>query len=363
MVRANHVCTVPSHYPVIERFTQKTLYRRISSEIAEHKKSGMADGDVASIVAGRLIPQLQVPSNGVEEGYRLQQMRDHVARDWGDVFHELENLGHVTGWFVNECLWERPKVDVGSEDELHLALCLFALEAVRNLFAVVNQLRGALPQDVFGYWRTLYETLVHSRFLLRFAFKDGDLPGRFLYHTNIRYLRLYERFATVGTCDPNNVWAETNRRYASRFPSGLGKGEYAWAYGLIRNKKGVAVSSERINFGRLIDAVDKGSSWSDIYYDVATSKGHGRFLWNPLLVGTEGSSVHVDGFSVGGVALALELVMPLFREIVENTQSGCLTSKHGAVMGVVRKITRHVEDSIAAINASDPGMHGGRVEK
>ena len=290
-------------------------------------------------------------------------MRDHVTRDWGDVFHKLDNLGHLTGWFINECQWERPEEDDGLDHELHLVLCLLALEAVRNLFAVVNQLRGALTEDVFGYWRTLYETLVHSRFLLKFAAQDRDLPGRFLYHTNTRYLRLYERLTPAGRCDLNNVWAEMDRRYASRFPSGLGKGEYAWAYGLIRNRKDVAVEAERINFGRLIDEVDKGSSWSDIYYDVATSKGHGRFLWNPLMVRAESSSVRVDGFSVGGVALALELVLPLFKEIVENTRSGCLTPEHGVVIGVIGEVIRNIEDSVVAIKASDPGMHGGVTGK
>ena len=33
------------------------------------------------------------------EGFRLQQMRQRVARDWGEVFCKLDNLGHFD-WMV-----------------------------------------------------------------------------------------------------------------------------------------------------------------------------------------------------------------------------------------------------------------------
>ena len=75
------------------------------------------------------------------------------------------------------------------DEELHYVLCLFALEAIRNVFATVNQLRSALTQDTFGYWRTLYETLVKSRFIIGFVSQDVDLPGRYLYSTNSSYLK------------------------------------------------------------------------------------------------------------------------------------------------------------------------------
>ena len=102
---------------------------------------------------------------------------------------KFDNLGHLTGWFINECNRDG--------DELHFVLCLFGLEAVRNSFATVNQLRGALTEGTFRHWLTLYETLVRSRFILRFAKQGTDLPSRFLYHTNSKYLQFYWMFAAA----------------------------------------------------------------------------------------------------------------------------------------------------------------------
>ena len=58
MAQAKYVCAVPSHFPVIERFVQETLHRRISNEIVKYKNAGMPDQDVVSVVTSELIPQL-----------------------------------------------------------------------------------------------------------------------------------------------------------------------------------------------------------------------------------------------------------------------------------------------------------------
>ncbi len=187
MALFDYICTDPSHPPVIRNMTQDTLFQQVSKQIAEHTKAGAPREEIACRVSSTLIPQLINPSDGVREGFRLLQMQQQIRRDWGEVFCKLDNLGYLTGWFINEC--DR------DGDELHFVLCLFALEAIRNLFATVNQLRSALTQDTFGYWRTLYETLVKSRFIFRFTEKDTELPGRFLYYTNSSYLEFYERFA------------------------------------------------------------------------------------------------------------------------------------------------------------------------
>ena len=277
-------------------------------------------------------------------------MRQQIAKDWGKMFCKLDNLGHLTGWFINDC--DR------DGDELHFVLCLFALEAIRNVFATVNQLRSALTQDTFGYWRTLYETLIKSRFILRFTEQDTELPGRFLYSTNSRYLQFYTRLApTDDKHAADNMWSEAEKQYAHRYRQKMGKGEYGWAYPLIENKKGQPI--EKPSFGQLIDAVDKGSKFSDIYYDVATAKSHGRFVWSPLMVRPEGRGTHVDAFSVGGIALVLELMMPLFEEVLENTTPSCSTPEHGVVMDIVKAIISDIRDSIATIKASDPDTHGG----
>ena len=58
-----------------------------------------------------------------------------------------------------------------------------------------NQLRAGLASETFVYWRTLYETLVKSRFMLKFSKADADLLGRFMYYTNSKYLKFYSMFA------------------------------------------------------------------------------------------------------------------------------------------------------------------------
>ncbi len=113
----------------------------------------------------------------------------------------------------------------------------------------------------------------------------------------------------------------------------MGKGEYGWVYPLITNRYGQAV--KKPFFGQLIDAVDKGSKFSDIYYDVATSKSHGRFVWSPLMVRPEGRGTHVDSFSVGGIALVMELMIPQFEEILVNTSPTCTQPAHRIVMDLV----------------------------
>ena len=89
---------------------------------------------------------------------------------------------------------------------------LFSLEAIRK-FATVNQLRAGLASETrFVYWRTLYETLVKSRFILKYSKEDADLPGRFLYYTNSAYLKFYSMFAPED--DPhakNNMWIEAEK--------------------------------------------------------------------------------------------------------------------------------------------------------
>ena len=154
------------------------------------------------------------------------------------------------------------------------------------------------------------------------------------------------------------MWIEADNYYAGRYPQGVGEGEYGWwAYPLIKNKAGKPI--ERLSFGHLIDAVDNGSKFSGIYYDVATAKSHGRFVWSPLMIRPEGRGTHIDAFSVGGVALVLELTMPLFEEILRNTAPSCDTPAHGVVMDILKAIIGDIRDSVVAIKASNPDMHGG----
>ena len=351
MAQWEYFCNHPSHPPIISVFTQETLYSKILRRVDEQATVGVAREDISDRIAAELIPQLTSPFDSVEEGYRVQGMRRSIAQVWGDVFHKVDNLGYLTGWFINDCMR-------AVDDELHFVLCLFALEAIRNVFATVNQLRSALTQDTFGYWRTLYETLVKSRFINKFSSQDVDLPGRFMYYTNSSYLEFYEMFAPADDIHAStNMWVESERQFASRFPDKTGKGDYGWVYPILKDKKNTSI--KRPNFRNLINCVDKDSKFSEVYYQVATSKTHGSFVWNPLMVRPGGRGTTVDPFNVGGIGLVLDLTLPVFEEILENTAQTCTTPEHGIVRDIVRSIFKDVSDSVTEIKASDPSMHLG----
>ena len=351
MAQWEYFCNDPSHPPIIRDFTQETLYRKILRRVDEQARAGVAREDITDRIAAELIPQLISPSDSVEEGYRVQGMRRRIAQVWGDVFHKIDNLCFLTGWFINDCMQ-------ADDEELHYVLCLFALEAIRNVFATVNQLRSALTQDTFGYWRTLYETLVKSRFIIGFVSQDVDLPGRYLYSTNSSYLKFYEMFAPADDIYAStNMWIESERKFANRFPDKTGKGDYGWVYPLLRSKKDIPIKTP--TFRLLINCVDNDSKFSEIYYRVATSKTHGRLIWNPLIVRQEHRRTTFDPFNVGRIGLILDLTLPVFEEILENTAQTCTKPEHGIVRDIVRDIFKNVSDSVSEIKASDPSTHLG----
>lgn len=351
MARFEHICTDPSHPPVIGSPGPYTQYEQVSAAVGSNEEDGLSSEENVRLVSGWLIPQMASPSSFGAEGYRLQQMRQQIAGDWKEVFNTLDNLCHLTGWFINDC--DRD-VDAG---ELHFVLCLLAFEAIRNVFATVNQLRSGLSSDTFGYLRTLYETLVKSRFLKEYADSEPDLPGKLAYYTNTTYLDFYCRFAPVeDETALNNMWVEAERYYDARFQKD-GRGDYGWAYPLVKSKNGQP--KLRPTFRDLMDIVDKDSAFSEIYYDVSTSKTHGEFLWSPLMVRAEGRGTHVDSFNVGDIGLVLDLMLPLFEEILENTGPSCTVGRHGVVMSIIRVIFKDIRESVAAVKESNPEMHRG----
>ena len=344
-----YICNDPSHPPIVEGFGQKTLYQQISEKVASHVKEGFKHNEIVDLMLEEVASMLSSPSDCVSEDGRLQSMRRQIARDWGEVFCKLNNLGHLTGWFINDCYPDN--------DELHFVLGLFALEATRNLFATVNQLRAGLASETFVYWRTLYEILIKSRFMLRFSEEDADLPGRFMYYTNSAYLKFYLKFTLED--DPHaqdNDWKQAERKYKAHYGKQVGKGDYGWAYPLIEKRDGMP--ERRPTFRQIMDKVDKGSEFSERYYRVSTAKSHGQFLWSPLMVRSEGRGTHIDPFSVGDIALIMELMMPLFEEILENTAESCGKPEHSVVMGIVKAAIADINNSVAEIKASDPEMHG-----
>ncbi len=345
-----YICNDPSHPPIVEGFGQKTLYQQISEKVASHVKDGIEYNEIVDLMLEEVTSMLSSPSDCGSEYEKLQSMRRQIAGDWGEVFCKLDNLGYLTGWFINECKRDNNEL-------LHYVLGLFSFEATRILFATVNQLRAGLASETFVYWRTLYETFVKSRFMLQFSEEDANLPLRFIYYMNSAYLKFYTMFAPKDNpYAQNNMWIETEKYYKTHHGKQEGKGDYGWAYPLIKNKRGVPVVKPA--FGQIIDKVDKGSKFSEIYYDVSTSKGHGQFLWNPLMVRPEGRGTQPDPFSVGNIALVMELMMPLFEEILENTAESCSKPEHSVVMGIVKASIADINNSVAEIKVSDPEMHG-----
>ena len=108
-----------------------------------------------------------------------------------------------------------------------------------------------------------------------------------------------------------------------------------------------------------MDKVDENSAFSQIYYDVSTSKTHGEFLWSPLMVRPEGRGTHLDSFNVGHIGLVLDLMLPLFKEVIENTAPSCTLRQHGVVMAIMGAIFMDIGQCVARIKASNPEMHLG----
>ena len=351
MVHYEQVCTDPSHPPMIRSLGQKTLFEQVREAISNHEREGLSREEIASRVSCDFIPRMTLPSDSVSEGFRLQQMRQQIARDWKDVFQKFDNLAHLTGWFINDC--DRDPDPSG----LHFTLCQLAFEAIRNVFATVNQLRSALSEDTFGYLRTLHETLVKSRFLKEYTQSDPDLPGRFAYYTNTVYLDFYRRFASSDDENaPDNTWVEAERFYEGRFQR-QGKGDYGWVYPLVKSKSGKPIVQP--TFRHLMETVDPDSPFSQVYYDVSTSKTHGQFVWNPLMVRPEGRGTNVDSFNVGNIGLVLDLMLPPFEDILGNTANTCTVREHATVMSIVKATFKDIRGSAATIKASNPCMHLG----
>ena len=231
-----------------------------------------------------------------------------------------------------------------NSDPLKFVLCLLALEATRTVFATVNQVRGALAEETFGYWRTLYECYVVSRFLLINTEQDPDLPGRFAHSTNAMYLDFYRRFSpTDADSEPETSWSKAEQYYASHYPI-QGTGDYGWAC--------PSIPVRRPTFRHLAQSVDAGSKFLNENYDFATSKTHGRFILGfdgprPTPVGSVGG----DAFSTGGIAPVLESTVPLFATVIESACASSSETHHGHVLEVVKMLIRAIGEDIAAIES------------
>ena len=135
---SRHLCTDPSHPPLFHFPGQSDLYRQVIERIQASVSAGV-HYDIVGSVADEAVQLIAQPNADSAEGYRIQSLRRTVATQWGAVLVKLDNLAHLTKWFVLDCIREDDSVP------LKFVLCLLALEATRTVFATVNQVRGAEP--------------------------------------------------------------------------------------------------------------------------------------------------------------------------------------------------------------------------
>ena len=342
-----HVCTDPSH-PALVQFPeqQKTLYQQVVDKVQARTAAVPPDTGALASIADEVSELLSHPSDGVSEGFRLQQMRQRIAKDWGAVFCKLDNLAHLAGWFMLDCIREPDNTDA-----LRHVLCLLVLESIRSIFATVNQLRAALVDETFGYWRTLYEIFVTSQFILQFTKKDPDLPGRFSRCTNSMYLDFYMKFSQADNeRATDNTWSEADKFYARHYRI-TGKGPYRWAHPNI--------SARKPTFRQLAEAIDGNPTFLEKYYAFATSKTHGRFI-----LGFDGirpshcGSISADPFTVGNIASVLEFTIPLFETVLVNAGALCSKAQHECILEIAQTVIAGIRADVTATKAKDPAMHG-----
>ena len=111
------------------------------------------------------------------------------------------------------------------------------------------------------------------------------------------------------------MWVETQQHFQSKFGE-LRGGDYGWACPLIKLENGDP--KQRPTFRDLMEDVDVDSAFSRLYYDVSTSKTHGELIWNPLMVFPDAREFSFDSFGVEGIGLVLDLMIPMFKEILRN---------------------------------------------
>ena len=166
-----YMCNDPGHPALFEVYGQDGLYHSTVPRVSDLIGSGHTVSDAALALSPEVLAALSDPPVGWESGPRIQDIRRRIAAEWGPVFNQIENLAHFTGWLSLDLLRES-----GTMNHVQLSL---ACHASRPLLAAVNQYRSALTDETFGYWRTLYENLIKSRFVLQFSEEDLELASRF----------------------------------------------------------------------------------------------------------------------------------------------------------------------------------------
>ena len=346
-------CTEASHPPVFRYAGQESLYKKILASLAKHESSGVSPDAVMNLLVTEFGEVLARPSDYVEDGLRVQGIRRDIASIWGDVLYKLENLANLLGWCIIGCIRQR------EESELHAVQGLLLLQAIRNVFATVSQMRSGLATDTLGYLRTVHEVYVKSEFLDKHSTLDRDLPGRFLYYNNTTYLENYRRFASNDDAESlsETSWAKADQYFSSRFRR-EGKGDYGWAYPKIVSKNGKP--EKRPTLSHLIDDLGVGAHSHRMSYEISSSDVHGEFLFGGFIDHPPGvGSISVYSFSTAWIDSILDEMVPMFGHIVENTASSCSIPKQTMVMDVAKAICEDISQLVTQIVKG--GEKSGRV--
>ena len=294
-------CTEASHPPVFRFAGQESLYQRILAALSKHESAGIPSDAIIKLLVTEFGEVLARPSDYVQDGLRVQSIRRDIARTWGGTLYELENLANLVGWCIVGCIRKR------EENELHFVQGLLLLQAIRNVFATVSQMRSGLAADTLGYLRTVHEIYVKSEFLEKHSTLDRDLPGKFSYYNNTTYLEYYRRFVSnadaVSLSDTS--WAKADQYFSSRFRR-EGKGDYGWAYPKIVSKNGRP--EKRPTLRHLMDDVGVGAQSHRMSYEISSSDVHGELLHGGFIDRPPGvGSIGVDYFSTGWIDPILEV--------------------------------------------------------
>ena len=343
-------CTEASHPPVFRYAGQESLYKKILASFAKHESTGVSPDAMMRLLITEFEDVLVRPSDYVQDGLRVQSIRRDIASIWGDVFYKLENLANLIGWCTLSCFRNR------EESELHFVQGLLLLQAIRNVFATVSQMRSGLAADTLGYLRTVHEIYVKSEFLKKHGTLDSDLPGKFSYYNNTTYLEYYQRFASDADAESlsDTSWAKADQYFRSRFRRD-GKGDYGWAYPKIVSKNGKA--EKRPTLRHLMNDVGAGAQTHTMSYEVSSSDIHGEFLFGGFIDRPpEAGSISVDFYSTAWIDSILDKIVPMFGHIVENTASSCSIPKQTMVMDVAKVICENISQLVTQIErTTQPG--------
>ena len=108
-----------------------------------------------------------------------------------------------------------------------------------------------------------------------------------------------------------------------------------------------------------MDDIHDESAFGKLYYDVSTSKAHGDFVWNPLMAFPDARRFRLHAVDAEHVGIVVDLMTPMFDDIVSNMEASCVTPVHATMRSVVKKVVADIGDRVATVRASNPELHLG----